>query len=88
MFSADPLSPEEEEDEDDDNNTLIHEEEEHQENNATKKTPSFVEHVESFYEANEENVKKAGFAAAVALILLLVYCVWKRLRSTTTRFRT
>ena len=36
--------------------------------------------VESFYEANEENVKKAGFAAAVALFLLLVYCVWKRLR--------
>ena len=63
------------------NNTLIHEEEEHQqENNATKKTPSFVEHVESFYEANEENVQKAGFAAAVALLLLLVYCVWKRLR--------
>ena len=63
------------------NNTLIHEEEEHQqENNATKKTPSFVEHVESFYEANEENVQKAGFAAAVALFLLLVYCVWKRLR--------
>ena len=62
------------------NNTLIHEEEEHQENNATKKTPSFVEHVESFYEANEENVKKAGFAAAVALFLLLVYCFWKRLR--------
>ena len=45
-----------------------------------KKTPSFVEHVESFYEANEENVQKAGFAAAVALFLLLVYCVWKRLR--------
>ena len=45
-----------------------------------QKTPSFVEHVESFYEANEENVKKAGFAAAVALFLLLVYCVWKRLR--------
>lgn len=63
------------------NNTLIHEEEEHQqENNATKKPPSFVEHVESFYEANEENVQKAGFAAAVALFLLLVYCVWKRLR--------
>ena len=63
------------------NTTLIHEEEEHQqENNATKKTPSFVEHVESFYEANEENVQKAGFAAAVALFLLLVYCVWKRLR--------
>ena len=63
------------------NNTLIHEEEEHQqENNATKKTPSFVEHVESFYEANEENVQKAGFAATVALFLLLVYCVWKRLR--------
>ena len=63
------------------NTTLIHEEEEHQqENNATKKPPSFVEHVESFYEANEENVQKAGFAAAVALFLLLVYCVWKRLR--------
>jgi hypothetical protein len=62
------------------NITLIDEEEHQQENNSTKRTPSLVNQIESFYKVNEANVKKAGFAAVVALFLLLVYCVWKRLR--------
>lgn len=62
------------------NITLIDKEEHQQENNSTKRTPSLIEQIESFYKVNEANVKKAGFAAVVALFLLLVYYVWKRLR--------
>ena len=51
----------------------------HHQENATK-TPSFTDRLEKFYEANEANIQKVGFAAAAALFLLLVYCVWKRLR--------
>jgi hypothetical protein len=37
--------------------------------------------IESFYEANESNVQKAGGAAAIAIFVTSAYCCWRRLKS-------